>query len=202
MAVSAWDEPSWQRVDELLAQARAGSPDALGQALELCRPYLLRIANAALDARLRAKGGGSDLVQETFLESQKLFAEFHGQSVAELRAWLRAILRHRVGKFLRRYHGTDMRQVGRELANDSDAPEPAGDAETPSKYLMHAEQAERLAQALERLPEHYRQVIVWRQWDDLPFEEIARRLNRNVDAARMVWWRAVRQLQQELGDSL
>lgn len=145
MTDSAWDEPSWQQVDELLAQARDGSAEALGRALELCRPYLLRIANAALDARLRAKGGGSDLVQETFLESQKLFAEFQGRSVAELRAWLRAILRHRVGKFLRRYHGTDMRQVGRELADNGQHPEPAGDGATPSQHLLHAERAERLA---------------------------------------------------------
>src|SRR5438105_7704898 len=51
-----------------LAQARAGSREALGQALEACRRYLLRIAEDDLDPALRAKGGASDLVQQTFLE--------------------------------------------------------------------------------------------------------------------------------------
>ena len=39
--------------------------------------------------------------------------------------------------------------------------------------------------ALNRLPEHYRQVIVWRQIEDLSFEEMAGRLGRSVDAVRL-----------------
>jgi len=53
----------------------------------------------------------------------------------------------------------------------------------------------------DRLPEHYRQVIVWRQWEDLSFAEIASRLERSADAARMLFARAVEQLQKELGAS-
>src|SRR5262245_22320921 len=49
-----------------LAAARTGSPEALGAALEACRLYLLGIADRELDGELRAKGGASDLVQETF----------------------------------------------------------------------------------------------------------------------------------------
>jgi DNA-directed RNA polymerase specialized sigma24 family protein len=51
---------------------------------------------------------------------------------------------------------------------------------------------------LERLPPDYLQVIQWRQWDELPFTEIARRLERSVDAARMLWWRAIERLQKEM----
>ena len=55
------------------------------------RHYLLRIAEQELDPDLRAKGGASDLVQLTFLEAQRDFARFHGDTAAELRAWLRRL---------------------------------------------------------------------------------------------------------------
>src|SRR5262245_58290664 len=72
-----------------LSDARAGSPEALGAVLEACRGYLLLIAQGELSPDLRAKAGASDLVQQTFLDAQRDFGRFRGESVAELRAWLR-----------------------------------------------------------------------------------------------------------------
>src|SRR5215472_3181235 len=107
MDESAPDGAGW------LARARAGDREALGRALEVCRRYLLLIAERQLDDDLRAKGGASDLVQETFLEAQRDFARFEGTSPEELRAWLRQVLLHNVGAFTRRYRGTTKRAVGR-----------------------------------------------------------------------------------------
>src|SRR5262249_35643200 len=94
---------------QLLAAARAGSREALGQALETCRNYLLLIAGRQLDSDLHAKGGASDLVQETFLEAQRDFGRFQGSSEGELQAWLRQILLNNVANFTRRYRGTGKR---------------------------------------------------------------------------------------------
>src|SRR5262245_55812569 len=77
-----------------LAAARAGSSEALGQALEACRNYLLLIALRELDSGLQAKGGASDLVQETMVDALRDFRRFHGSSEAELQAWLRELLLH------------------------------------------------------------------------------------------------------------
>src|SRR5438874_1673797 len=55
-----------QRFAEWLPAARNGSAQALGDALEACRVYLLAVAEHELDPELRGKGGASDLVQETF----------------------------------------------------------------------------------------------------------------------------------------
>ena len=85
-----------------LAAARAGSREALGQVLQACRGYLLLLAERELDPDLRAKGGASDLVQGTFLEAQKDFAHFQGDSEDELRAWLRQVLLHNLANFTRR----------------------------------------------------------------------------------------------------
>jgi RNA polymerase sigma-70 factor (ECF subfamily) len=189
------------RLEALLVAARGGSREALGQLLELGRPYLLHLANAALDAPLQAKAGASDLVQETFLEAQRIFARFQGGEAAELLAWLRAILLNKVDTFTRQFYGTGKRQIGKEVALDAGSTPGgglAGQTPTPSHQMAQAEQTLALTCALEQLPEHYRQVIVWRQWEALPFEEIARRLNRSVDATRMLWWRALERLQQQL----
>jgi RNA polymerase sigma-70 factor (ECF subfamily) len=187
---------------EWLAAARAGSTDALGQALELCRRYLLQVAGAELNPQLQPKAGASDLVQETFLEAQRIFERFQGVSSGELRAWLRAILLNKVATHTRYYHGTARRQeVAFNPESDRQA-ELAGKFSTPSSLVMQNERGQALMAAVQRLPDHYRQLILWRQADHLSFEEMAARLDRSVDAVRKLWWRAVKQLQQELGDSL
>src|SRR5262245_47225455 len=99
------------QVEAWIAAARGGSLEALGQALEQCRDYLLQVGNAELDARLQGKAGASDLVQETFLVAQRIFDRFQGSSQPNLRAWLRAILLHKIAKLRQRYGGTRKRQL-------------------------------------------------------------------------------------------
>jgi len=200
-------EPGKDSAAAWLAAARAGSREGLGQALEACRAYLLGVANKELDHALQAKGGASDLVQETFLEAQRDFPRFQGSSEAELLAWLRQILLHRLGKFARRFSGTQKRQVASEIPLTTDGSSTswqvqlAADATSPSGLAMAQEQAESLRQALERLPEDYRQVLALRYQQGKTFEEIGELLGRSADAARKVWWRAIERLQKELGQS-
>jgi RNA polymerase sigma-70 factor (ECF subfamily) len=185
-----------------LPAARAGSPEALGQVLEVCRRYLLALAERELNPALRGKGGASDLVQETFLDAQRLFDRFQGDSEAELRAWLRQLLLHNLGDFSRRYQGTGKRDLAREVplqpGSTADGPQVAADSATPSQVLGQAEMAEALRRALERLPEDYRQVLTWRYQEELSFEEIGQRLGRTANAAHKLFARAVQQLRQEL----
>jgi len=188
-----------------LAKAHAGSPEALGKLLEGCRRYLLQIANSELDSQMQTKLGASDIVQETFLEAQRAFDRFQGDSSAELRAWLRAILLNKVADSNRQFRGTAKREIGKELAlsaKEQTAPEPIVPTPSPSNLLMREERATALTVALAQLPPHYRQVIIWRQVEDLSFEEIASRLGKSIDAVRKLWWRALQQLQDELGNSL
>jgi RNA polymerase sigma-70 factor (ECF subfamily) len=166
---------------------------------------LLQIANAELDPHLQAKLGASDVVQETFLEAQRIFDRFDGNSPDELRAWLRAILLNKVSDQDRHFRGTAKRDLAKEVVLGTSAVgplEPQVPTPTPSNVMMQQERAVALTAALDRLPSHYRQVIVWRQIEDLSFEEMADRLDRSVDAVRKLWWRAIQQLQEELGNSL
>jgi RNA polymerase sigma-70 factor (ECF subfamily) len=185
-----------------LNSARAGQASALGHVLNLCRDYLLKVANGELPPNLRPKVAASDLVQEAFLEAQRLFDRFHGDSAGELVQWLRAILLHKLETAVRHYQGTAKRRLDREQSLDALAElggEPAArSSASPSGLAQQDEETKRLHRALARLPDHYRQVIVWREWEDLPFAEIGRRLDRTEDAARMLWGRALEKLQDEL----
>lgn len=186
------------------AAATGDEREELGRALEACRQYLLLVADRELDADLRAKGGASDLVQETFLEAHADLPRFTGRSEGELRAWLRRILLNNLANFRRQFRSTAKRRIGREVSIDdtgwftSPGAELVSSGESPSQHADDREQAQALAGGLERLPEHYRRVILWRHQDQLPFEEIGLRLGGSADAARMVWARAIKRLQQEI----
>ena len=188
-----------------LPAARAGSREALGKLLESARRYLVSIARQELDADLRTKNSPSDLVQETFVEAQRAFGQFQGDTEGELLAWLRQLLLHRVGKVRRSFRDTQKRRLAREVAlgGDSSSDGPAGalaavNVPSPSGAAMEREQDQALQAALGRLPDDYRRVITLRYEEELPFEEIGRLLDRSPDAARKLWARAVERLHEEL----
>jgi RNA polymerase sigma-70 factor (ECF subfamily) len=188
---------------EQLSAARAGSVQALGQALEACRGYLLLIAQRELDPGLQAKGGASDLVQETLMDALRDFARFHGQTEAELRTWLRQLLLHNLVDFARHFREAHKRQIDREVpldAGDSSA-ELGGklqiNAPSPSGQAIEDEQYRAIERALLRLPEDYQFVLKLRFEEDLSFEEIGRVMTLTPNAARKLWARACKRLQRE-----
>lgn len=199
MTKSSPDPAAW------LTGVRA-SDEALGQALEAYRRYLLQIAQQQLDEGLRAKGGASDLVQETFLEAQRDFPQFRGSSEEEFRAWLRGLLLHRAANFRRQYRGLKRdahREVGLQAGASSDdrAAALAANGLSPSGQTMALEEAQMLRRALEQLPEDYQKVLTLRYFEDRTFEEIGPLMQRTANAARLLWLRAIERLQDHLGPS-
>jgi RNA polymerase sigma-70 factor, ECF subfamily len=200
------DEPS-NADDSDLAAARAGSREAIGAALEGCRGYLLGIAERELDADLRAKGGASDLVQDTFLEAQRDFAGFRGETEADLLAWLRRLLLNNLANFARSYRQTAKRQIGREIRLPAGSESSAGelriaaDGPSPSAEIRGGEDAAALQAAMTRLPDDYREVLTLRYVEGLTFDQIAERMGRSPAALRKLWSRAVDRLQSEMESS-
>ncbi len=194
--------PSTDGIQEWITAARGGDNDALGQAIQACRRYLLTAAAHDLAPDLRVKEGASDLVQETLCEAHRDFQRFEGQTEVELRAWLRRLLAFQVAHAARRYRGTKMRTLGREVPIDT-----AGcggqflvdDESSPSSLAVHREEEAALRAALERLPGRMARVVLWRHREDCTFEELGHRLGCSNVAARKLWLRALRQLQYELG---
>jgi RNA polymerase sigma-70 factor (ECF subfamily) len=191
MARPAADAMRW------LPEAQAGSSEALGQLLEACRGYLLLVAQRELAPDLQAKGGASDLVQETLLDAVRAFPRFHGTSESEILAWLRRLLLNNLVSFARRYRDADKRQVGREVGLVGGSGGPAADVPTPSREAIEEEEARVLRAALDRLPDDYRRVLRLRFEEERSFEDIGRLLGLTPNAARKLWVRAVQRLQRE-----
>ena len=196
-----------QDPEQLLHLARSGSSPALGRLLELYRNYLALLARLQIGKRLQGKLDPSDLVQETFLEAHRDFVQFRGSSEAEFVNWLRQILARNLANLVRHYYGTGRRDVRleRELAVDLDQSSRVLDRglmaaqSTPSQQAAHREQAVLLADALGRLPQDYREVIILRHLEGLTFPEVARRLGRTVDSVEKLWARGLAQLRRSLG---
>ncbi|HEY8504102.1 MAG TPA: sigma-70 family RNA polymerase sigma factor [Gemmataceae bacterium] len=195
--------------ENLLQAARVGDPTTLGQLLELYRRYLALLARVQIGQRLQGKVDASDLVQETFLEAHRNFARFRGTSEAQLVRWLREILAAKLADLLRRYLGTQGRDVRleREIAEGFDRSSVmlgcglVAAQSSPSQQAARREQAVLLADALDKLPEDYREAIVLRNLEGLTFPEVAKRMGRSLDSVEKLWLRALARLRQTLGDS-
>lgn len=198
------DDSAGSNLADLLEQARAGGTAERERLFERCRGYLSVAAQAEVQSWLRAKVDASDLVQQTMLEAHRDFDRFDGRTEGEWLAWLRRILAHNAADFVRRYAGTAKRAARREVplrapADDSNfrgPPEPAAPGLTPSQQIVLNDQQIEVAEALTRLPPDYREVIMLRNLERLPFDEVARRMGRSRPAVQMLWMRAIKKLQE------
>ena len=198
-----------QNVSALIQRARRGDAECRERLFALCRPYLGFVARSQVESRLRAKVDASDLIQETMLEAFRDFDRFSGSSEQEWLAWLRRILAHNAADFVRHYKGTAKREVRREIAIRTPrassmsprAPEPAAPGATPSQEFLQLDAELRLTAALAELPPDYQEVIVLRNLQRLPFNEVAERMCRSRPAVQMLWMRAIQRLQSALEES-
>jgi RNA polymerase sigma-70 factor (ECF subfamily) len=193
--------------EPLLRLARKGDGEALGRLLELYRNYLTLLARLQVGRRLQSKVDAADLVQDTFLKAHNRFAQFRGETEAELIAWLRQILAWSAANLVRQYCSTQGRDVHLEqqLADELDRSSQAwghglvARQSSPSQHAVRREEAVLLADALARLPGDYSEVIVLRQLQGLPFAEVAQRMGRTVDSVEKLWVRALTRLRRLLG---
>lgn len=190
-------------VKQHFANAKSGSATALGELFNGCRNYLLLIANQAVKYGLQAKVGGSDLVQETFVEAQQIFDRFEGESEEELLRWLTRILEFKIGNTFKRYYGTECRQVGREsdwsqFMHSDLCLSMVAASQSPIKEVQAQEERESFSRAMENLTSEQRTVLKLRIDGRLSFESIGQMTNRSADAARKLFMRAVESLKEDL----
>jgi RNA polymerase sigma-70 factor, ECF subfamily len=194
--------------EELIALARAGDSAALGRLLDRYHPYFSLLVRFQIGRRLQGKVDPADLIQETFLEAFRDIGQFRGATERELLGWLRSILSGVLANQVRHYLGTKRRdmRLERELADDLDRSSRAMDRalvarqNSPSHSAARREQAVLLADALGKLPEDYREVIILRQLEDLSFPEVARRMGRTQDSVKNLWARALARLRNVMDD--
>jgi RNA polymerase sigma-70 factor (ECF subfamily) len=199
------DEPF--EPEDLLPLARAGDGEALGQLLGTCRSYLKLLAQVQIDRRLSGKADASDVVQDTLLYAHQVFPSFRGRTEAELLGWLRRVLASKLKNLVRRYCEAQSRDVRlerrleEELNRSSCAVHSlAAPDSTPSHEAMRQEGAVLVADAVTRLPDTYREVIVLRHLEDLAFAEVAQRMGRSEESVKKLWVRALAALRRTFGE--
>ena len=193
----------------LVNAARGGDRESLQQLLALYVNYLKLLATSQLDNKLRARCSPSDLVQETLMEACRDFPMFRGSSEREFVVWLRKILVNNMGRLVEQHVLTQKRDVRREVSlnNMRRSLEKstmrleavlADHGESPSSNLQRRERAVILADHLAKLAPDHRQVVVLRNLESLPFNQVAIEMNRSTGAVRMLWLRAIEQLRRSL----
>lgn len=188
-----------------LAAARAGDAAARDRLFGACRSFVATAARCHLQRGLQAKVDASDVVQQSLLEAHRGFDRFAGETPAEWLAWLKKIVAHNALDAAKQYRGTAKRDAARELplALHADAShgwheQPVDPASSPSGRVIRWEQELLLAAALDALAEDHREVLFLRNIERLPFEEVARRMDRSSGACRMLWMRAIASLRDIL----
>jgi RNA polymerase sigma-70 factor (ECF subfamily) len=173
-------------------------------ALERYRSYLLLLARARLDARLRGKLDASDVVQLTLLEAHRDRAQFRGGDGARA-AWLRQVLARNLANAARDFSRA-RRDVGRERVLQAAVDESTSRLEcwlaakrsSPSQQAQRHERAVLLAEALAELPEGQREALVLRHWEGRSLVEIARRLGCTTAAVTGLLHRGLKGLRKRL----
>src|SRR5262245_12295685 len=189
----------------LINPARRSSKRSLGSLLDQYRNYFIVLAATQIEKRIQPRVSPSDVVQETMLRAHKNFGQFRGTTEQELLAWLRQILVNNLAKFVEQHMLAARRDVRREVsierlgaALEQSTVQLAallpGDSKSPSMAVQQREEAVVLADRLAQLPKSYREVLVLRNLQALPFEDVAQRIGRSVGATRMLWLRAIEKL--------
>ncbi len=205
---------------ELLARARAGEAEALGELCALYRNYLRMVVRTGLGPRLREKLELSDVVQEALVEVVRQFPQFTGQNEAALVGWLRRLVGQKLAD-LGRYHSRTKR-AGGVAAVPLDAPWDAGRGEgagkgeaggggggrlldmlalsqtSPSEVVSRRELIVLLADALGALPEGEADVLWLYHAENLSFEAIGERMGLSRKSVRGVWARGLKRLKRSL----
>jgi len=124
-----------------------------------------------------------------------------------LLGWLRRILLRNLARLVERQVRAQKRTVRREISLEqrqralqrSSAHFEAALASprsSPSAQAQRRELAALVADQVAQLPASYREVIVLRNLESLPFEEVARRMGRTTGAVRILWLRALDRLRR------
>jgi RNA polymerase sigma-70 factor, ECF subfamily len=107
-----------------------------------------------------------DVVQDVFLAALKGLAAFEGQS--SLRTWLVAIARHKIEDVYRQ-------RLRAALALDLDSMEvePMATETAPDERIDKARAGAKTRRVLERMPERYALILLWRYWEQRSTRDVA-----------------------------
>ena len=182
----------------LVEQARSGDGSSIDLLLEENLPALRAYVRLRMSRGLRAKETSSDIVQSACREVLADLGRFEVRDEGSFRHWLFETALRKILDRQRYWHAAK-RDTGREVtlpdsANDGKLLECYSSISTPSGQAQLREEIERLEQAFDRMPEHYRQVVTLARIVRLSHAQIAEEMGRTEDSVRNLLPRALARL--------
>ncbi|MEM9412010.1 MAG: sigma-70 family RNA polymerase sigma factor [Planctomycetota bacterium] len=190
-------------IDKRIERAKRGDQNAIAELFAQHRQRLKTIIEIRMDPRLAGRVDPSDVLQETYIDVNNLIHEFRDGDLPFF-LWLRLKVGHRLS-YLHRYHlATQKRTAFREISLVT-GPMPAassislasqlmGRITTASNAAIRAETRLRLQEALNKMSEIDREVLVLRHFEDLTNIETAQVLKISQTAASNRYIRALKKL--------
>ena len=195
-------EPELERA--LIQKLRAGDAAALETLMSVHASRLYRLAYGIT----RNDADAEEVVQDVFLTLFRKIDSFEGR--AALGSWLyrvttnAALIKHRGKRAMLEVSLED--QLPTYLADghrEGDRSFLLADwSDTPEDILLTGEARKTLERALDRLPDHYRAVLVLRDVEELANEEVAEILGESVPTVKSRLHRARMALREELTRAL
>lgn len=167
-----------------------GDHVALGQALERLYPRVYRtIAGITAGTGLDV----DDLTQEAFLKAYRNIDSFRGDS--SLYTWTYRIAHNVCLDAMRRrkFRGQFIFDWFKQPDSDHEFPDPSGTDVAEDKDTRYW-----IDKALEQLPEEFRSVIVFREIQDLSYDEISRILDIPEGTVKSRLFKARRMMREQL----
>src|SRR6185369_5248988 len=173
---------------ELVAACLIGDREAFGRIVERYQRLLCSLAYSATGSLSESE----DLAQEAFLDAWRQLRTL--REPEKLRPWLCGILRYKVGRLRRSERQEPVRQAeALELVDEM----PSGD-ELASDLAIDKEEQAILWNALERVPELYREPLVLYYREHRSVEHVAAALDLTEDAVKQRLARGRKILQEQV----
>jgi RNA polymerase sigma-70 factor (ECF subfamily) len=192
----------------LLRRAGQGDQQAWHALVAANDGRLRRTVALRLDRRLRGRLDVADVIQEVYVEVAEHIGDYLVQPSMPFYVWLRAIAINKLLQLHRHHLGTEMRDIGREVALDHNPlPEAAsaalalqllGRTPRPSEAAVRRETKVRVQEALNRLDPLDREALALRHFEQLTVSEMAGVLGISGAAASKRYFRALQRLREIL----
>ena len=168
---------------------------------ELIRPYERSVYLMAL-SYMKNEADAEDVAQETFVRAFKSLVSFRAE--ARFSTWLISIALNEARNRLRRKSLVRMDSLD-EPPDENQTVSPAllrDWREIPSEVIERGEIRLLLQEAIEQLPDIYRQVFLLRDVEELNINETAEALNISIPSVKVRLHRARMMLQKQLAPQL
>jgi RNA polymerase sigma-70 factor (ECF subfamily) len=202
--------PSQPDTEELLGRAAGGDAAARDGLLARHRERLCKMIACRLDRRLAARVDPSDVVQDVLAEADGKLDRYLRERPLPFYPWLRALAAERLVTLHRRHVRAAKRSVRREEPGLLALPDESladlaerlvASATSPSQRLLRQEKRQRMRDALARLPERDREVLVLRHLEALSVADTAAVLGASEGAVKTRHVRALERLRTLLEES-